>query len=103
MSELYSAATDTFYSLPKCRNDHHSDTKLRVVQNCRTRSASNVITNMPDQGFRKVWPWWLLRHFEKPQLFDLNTKMAINRGFNIFWREVLLYFERPFRSLKTPY
>jgi len=54
-----------------------------------------------------------IRHFEKPQLFHLNTEIVIKWGFGVFWRwlcrEVLLYFERPleifarpFRSLKTP-
>jgi len=32
-------------------------------------------------GFFKVWPWWSLRRFERPQLFHLNAEMAIKRDF----------------------
>ena len=53
-------------------------------------------------GFFKVWPWWPLRHFEKPQLFHLNAKMVMKRRFGAFWwwlcSEVSLHFERSFRS-----
>jgi len=66
-----------------------------------------------NQAFSKFdLPWWPLRHFEKPQVFHLNTEMVIKRGFSVFWWwlcKVLLYverplekFERPFQFLKTP-
>jgi len=57
--------------------------------------------------FFKVWPWWPLRHFEKLQLFHLNTKVVIKRGFTVFWwclcSEVLLYFERPLENVEKPF
>jgi len=50
--------------------------------------------------------WWPLRHFQTPQLLHLNTEIVTKRGFSVFWwwlcTEILPYFERPFRSLKTP-
>jgi len=63
--------------------------------------------------FFKVWPWWSSRHFERPQLFNLNTvaRVVMKRDFSAFCRWLcreVLYFERPlekfqgpFRSLKT--
>ena len=50
----------------------------------------------------------------KPQLLYLNIELVVKRGFPAFWwwlySEILLHFEiqlekfqRPFRSLKTPY
>jgi len=36
--------------------------------------------------FYKVWPWWPLGHFQRSQLFHLNTEMVIKRGFSVLWR-----------------
>jgi len=54
----------------------------------------------------------LVDHFERPQLFHLNTEIVIKRVFSVILgllcRKDLLYFERrweefwrPFRSLET--
>jgi len=34
--------------------------------------------------FLKVWQWWPLRHFERQQLFHLNTGIVIKQGFSVF-------------------
>ena len=52
--------------------------------------------------FFKIRPCWPQRHFKRPQVFHLNTKMVVKRRFSAFWwlwfcGEVVLYFERPFR------
>jgi len=39
-------------------------------------------------GVFEVWPWWPLTHFEWPQLSYLMTKMAVKRGFYVFWETV---------------
>jgi len=53
-------------------------------------------------GLFKVWPLWRLGHFEEPKPFIQSAEIVTKRGFNVFWRrlcnEVLLYFEKPFRS-----
>lgn len=51
--------------------------------------------------------WWPLSYFERQKLLHLNTEMVRNRGFSLVYfgdgyAEVLLYFERPLRFLKTP-
>jgi len=39
----------------------------------------------PARVFHKIWPCWLQRHFERPQLFYLNTEVTVKQGFRIFW------------------
>jgi len=39
----------------------------------------------PLQRFLKVWPRWLQRHYERPQLFHLNAEMIVKQGFGLLW------------------
>jgi len=35
--------------------------------------------------FYKVWPCWQQKHFERPQLFHLNTEVVAKQGFTASW------------------
>jgi len=39
----------------------------------------------PARDFLKISPCCLQRHFERPQLFYLNTEMIVKQGFRVFW------------------
>jgi len=86
-------------------------TRLKTIYNIRdriSRESAHVVSISFFGGFD------FGGRFEKPQLFHLNNELAIKRCFSVFWwwlcSEILLYFEtllekfqRPSRSLITPY
>jgi len=37
------------------------------------------------QVFFNVGLCWPQRHFDRPQLFYLNTEMVVEQGFSVFW------------------
>jgi len=32
-----------------------------------------------------IWSCWLQRHFERPQVFHLNTEVIIKQSFGVLW------------------
>jgi len=47
--------------------------------------ATDTLHSKSDQAFFNAWPWWPSRHFERQQLFYLNTEMVIRQGCGECW------------------
>ena len=78
--------------------------RFGCVSKWNHHDAIHLVTS--PRVFLKVWRWWPLRHFQRPQLFHLNAEIVVKRGFSLFWWWLcseVLYSARPFRPpQKTP-